>query len=152
MQIKSARFGTLDIDESQIICFQNGLPGFNGKKTFAFIAYGENSPFAFLQDVEEPNLTFVVAEPFSFFQDYSFKLEDEVVAELGLSDDNPPGIFNIVRIPEKTGEMTANLLAPIVINWQTRNAMQLILEKSPYTVRHQIFPQGISEQKTKGGK
>ncbi|MBP2636920.1 MAG: fliW [Firmicutes bacterium] len=152
MQIQSTRFGLLEVDEDQIISFPHGLPGFQGKRDFVFLPYQNESPFAYLQAVDEPNLTFVIVEPFTFFQDYSFTLEDSVLTELGLSDENPPKIFNIVRIPEIIKEMTANLLAPIIINWQTRIAMQFILEKSPYTVRHSLFPQDSPGQEEKGGK
>ncbi len=152
MIIQSTRFGQIEIADNELIQFPHGLPGFSEEKAFAFLPYQPNSPFAFLQSATEPNLTFVIVEPFAFFQDYSFSLDDNIVAELGLSDDNPPKIFNIVRIPEKTEDITANLQAPIIINWQTRKAQQVILEKSAYMTRHRLFPQGFSEQTAEGGK
>ncbi|WP_371372081.1 flagellar assembly protein FliW [Sporomusa aerivorans] len=152
MLIQSARFGELDIDDSDIIHFTHALPGFPDEKTFAFLPLQPDSPFAFLQSTVEPNLTFVIVEPFTFFKEYSFNLDEGIVAELGLSDDNTPRIFNIVRIPEKTDEMTANLLAPILINWNSRKAMQIVLEKTAYTVRHRLFPQGLPDYTREGGK
>ena len=151
MLIQSTRFGQIEIDDSEIIRFPYALPGFPNEKEFAFLSYQPDSPFAFLQSLNEPHLTFVIVEPFSFFKDYKFPLEDTIATELGLSDDNPPRIFNITRIPENAEEITANLLAPIIINWKTHQAMQIILEKSPYTVRHRLFPQGLSDQMNKGG-
>lgn len=152
MHIESTRFGSLEIDETQLIRFHHGLPGFPENKLFVFLPYQPDSPFAFLQAAEDPDLTFVIVEPFIFFKDYSFDLDDTVATEMGLSADNPPKIYNIVRIPEKTEEMTANLVAPIVINWNAREAMQIVLENSPYTVRHRLFPQGLSGKIEKGGK
>lgn len=149
MLIKSTRFGQIEVAEHELIRFPQGLPGFATEKTFAFLPYQPDSPFAFLQSTEESDLTFVIVEPFAFFKDYSFSLEDSVLTQLDLSADNLPRIFNIVRIPEKTEEMTANLIAPIIINWQTRTGMQIVLEKSAYTVRHRLFPQGFP---AKGGK
>lgn len=152
MQIKSTRFGPIEIADNELIRFPHALPGFPGEKTFAFLPYQPESPFAFLQSVTEPDLTFVIVEPFAFFKEYSFNLDDTVATELGLSDENTPKIFNIVRIPEKIDEMTANLLAPIIVNWNNRKAIQIVLEKSPYTVRHRLFPQGLPDQTAKGGK
>ena len=63
MVVESVRFGTLDIDEQNIIRFPEGLPGFQAEKAFAFIPYGPQSPFAFLQSVNQPELTFLVVEP-----------------------------------------------------------------------------------------
>lgn len=152
MLIQSTRFGQIEIADNELIHFPHALPGFQTEKTFAYLPYQPESPFAFLQSINEPDLAFVIVEPFAFFTEYSFHLEDAIASELGLSDDNKPRIFNIVRIPEKTDEMTANLLAPIIINWNTRQAMQIVLEKSPYTVRHRLFPQGFPSQTEKGGK
>ncbi|MDF2876226.1 MAG: fliW [Sporomusa sp.] len=144
MLIQSTRFGQVEIIDSELIRFPQGIPGFTNEHLFAFLPYQQDSPFAFLQSVTDPDLTFVIVEPFTFFQDYSFALEAEILQELGLSNDNPPRIFNIVRIPEKIEEMTANLIAPIIINWKTRLAKQIVLEKPLYTVRHRLFPQGLS--------
>ncbi|QDR81965.1 flagellar assembly protein FliW [Sporomusa termitida] len=152
MLIQSTRFGEIEIADSALIRFPAGLPGFPAEHAFAFLPYQPDSPFAFLQSATDPDLSFVITDPFPFFKEYCFKLEDTIIAELGLADDNPPKIVNIVRIPEKTEEMTANLLAPIVINWVSRTAMQIVLEKSPYTVRHRLFPQGLPNQAAKGGK
>ncbi len=152
MLIHSTRFGEIEAADSEIIQFPGGLPGFPAEHAFAFLPYQPDSPFAFLQSATDPDLSFIITDPFPFFKDYSFKLEDSIIAELGLADDNPPKIVNIVRIPEKTEEMTANLLAPIIINWTSRKAMQIVLEKSQYTVRHRLFPQGLPVQADKGGK
>jgi len=152
MLIRSTRFGEIEVSENEFIRFPYGLPGFSQEKAFAILPYQPDSPFAFLQSTTEPDLTFVIVDPFVFFADYNFQLEDTVVTELGLSDDQPPQIFNIVRIPEATDDITANLLAPIIINRHTCRAMQIVLDKSPYTVRHRLFPQGQSAQTGKGGK
>jgi len=152
MKIESTRFGEMEVEEQQLINFPHAIPGFPSEQSFAFIPYQSDSPFAFLQSATDPDLTFVIVEPYSFFPDYGFDLDDVVAGELGLCDENRPQIFNIVRIPEKADEMTANLLAPLVINWEKRVGMQIVLEKSPYTVRHSLFPPGISKQTPKGGK
>ncbi len=152
MLIHSTRFGEIEAADSEIIQFPGGLPGFPAEHAFVFLPYQPDSPFAFLQSATDPDLSFIITDPFPFFKDYSFKLEDSIIAELGLADDNPPKIVNIVRIPEKTEEMTANLLAPIIINRTSRKAMQIVLEKSQYTVRHRLFPQGLPIQADKGGK
>lgn len=152
MRIKSTRLGELEITDSQRIQFPHALPGFPEEREFAILPYQPDSPFAFLQSLNEPDLTFVIIEPFAFFPDYSFELDDTITAELGIDDDNKPKIFNIVRIPDKAEEMTANLLAPILVNVKTRQAIQIVLEKSPYTVRHRLFPQGFPNQSEKGGK
>lgn len=143
MMIRSARLGELDIPADDIIQFSHPIPGFPEESSFALLPYGQESPFGFLQSTSEPNLTFVVVEPFSFFKDYEFEIADDIARELGLDPANLPKIVNIVRIPENADEMTANLLAPIIINMRDRKARQFVLETTAYTTRHRLFPQGF---------
>lgn len=152
MLINSTRFGDVEVSESDIVRFPQGLPGFPEEKAFAFIPYSDGSPFAFLQSVTERNLTFLVVEPFAFIADYTFEIDDETVQQLNLNCDNPPQIVNIVTVPEKAEDMTTNLLAPVIINRQTRTATQLVLEKTPYTTKHRLFPQGVPQHSAKGGR
>lgn len=152
MLIHSTRFGELEVGEQDIIRFPAGLPGFPEENAFAFLPYQPDSPFVLLQSTQEPDLTFVLVEPFSFFKDYSFELDDQLLEELGLNEQTPPLVFSIVTIPDKVEEMTANLLAPVVINRRERAAAQVVLEKTPYTTRHRLFPAGLPGKPAEGGE
>lgn len=152
MLVKSTRFGDLDVVEANVIKFPNGLPGFHEEKGFVFLPYQENSPFAFLQSISEANLSFLVVDPFVFYNDYEFKMCDDLAQELGLSTENSPQVFNIVTVPDNAEKMTANLLAPLIINMQDKLGVQIVLEKSSYTTKHLLFPQGFPEKNGKGGK
>lgn len=149
-RIHSARFGDIEVPPEAILNFPHGVPGFPDEKQFAFLPYGPDSPFAFLQSATEPQLTFLLVEAFPVFRDYSFEIDDRLGEELGLSADNAPQVFSIVTVPENPADMTANLLAPVIVNWRDRLAVQYVLEKSPYTTRHRIFPAGA--QWPKGGE
>lgn len=152
MIIQSVRLGELEVQEEELLHFAGGLPGFGGETKFAFVPNGEDSPFAFLQSVNEPNLTFLLADPFAFFNDYQFELDDIYVKELGLGEVLLK-VLAIVTVPEKAEEMTVNLLAPIIINLETRLARQIVLENTPFTTKHQLFPAGFPQTAAdKGGK
>lgn len=151
MIIHSTRFGDIEVREEKLLHFPNGLPGFQNERKFAFLPNGEYSPFAFLQSATDPDLTFVIVNPFAFFKDYEFTLTDEVLGEIGLSEKMVPDIFNIVRIQGPLESATANLLAPVVINWENHVAMQVVLEKTPYTTRHQLFPNGLPNKPREKG-
>ena len=81
--------------------------------------------------------------PFSFFHDYVIDLSDELGSQLKFDSNNRPQVYTIVTIPEKTEEMTTNLLAPVLLNWRDKIGQQVILEKAPYTTRHRLFPNGF---------
>ena len=153
MQIKSTRFGEFEVSEELIVQFPEGLPGFEDQKQFAFLPYTvdeDNSPFAYMQSVQDPDLTLLLADPFLFFKHYSLNLNDEDAAQLGLSDsEETAGVYGVVAVPEKIDQMTVNLVAPIVVNWKEQKGMQIILNRSPYSTKHRLFQLGLPQQQTK---
>lgn len=152
MFIRSTRLGDLDVPDDQIIHFPQGLFGFPDDKLFAFVPYQDDSPFAFLQAVDKPNLAFLVVDPFVYFKDYEFEFDDKLAQEMEAGDADSLQIINAVSLIDKPENMTANLLAPLVINVQTRQAVQIVLEKSAYTTSHRLFPEGQSWQSIKEGR
>ena len=152
MKIESTRFGELEVAEEQLINFPHGIPGFPDEKTFVYILQDEDSPFSFLQSTTEVHLSFLLADPFAFIKDYEFVLEDDIAEELGLSQENPPQVFLIASVKEKLADMTVNLLAPVVVNGINRTGRQVILDKSEYSIRHKLFPDGLPIEATEGGR
>lgn len=152
MKIKSTRFGELEVVENRLFKFPHGIPGFPDEKIFIFIPIDDESPFSYLQSTTEANLTFLLVDPFAFFKDYEFILEDEVARELDLSQENPPQVFLIATVKGKLADMTVNLLAPLVVNALNRTGRQVILDKPEYSIRHQLFPDGLPKDAGKGGK
>jgi len=152
MKIESTRFGELDVAEEQLFSFPYGIPGFPEEKSFAYILHDSESPFSFLQSTTEANLTFILADPFAFFEDYEFVLDDEIAKELDLSEENPPQVFLIASMKGKLADMTVNLLAPLVLNGVNRRGRQVILDKTEYSISHKLFPDGLPQEAVKGGK
>lgn len=152
MKIQSTRFGELEVSIEHVLHFEQGIPGFPNENEFAFFLYEQNSPFAFLQSTHDADLTFLVVEPFPFLPEYTFELSDEWSDQIGVSVDNPPQIYNIVSIKEPLQQSTVNLLAPVIVNWKDCKAKQIILEKVEYTTKHLLFPAGLPDQKTQGGR
>lgn len=152
MIIESTRLGKLETEPAEFVAFPNGLPGFKDEQKFVFLPCSPDSPFFFMQSVTDPDLTFLLVEPFAMFSDYEFSLDKSVMADLALSDEQPPQIFNIVTATERPEEMTANLLAPVIVNPIRRIAQQIVLEKVPYTTRHRLFPDGLPRTDAEGGK
>lgn len=141
MIIETMRFGQVDVAEGEILHFPDGLPGFVDKKTFALLPYQPGAPVSFLQSLTAPELTFLVIDPFDFFADYRLELSDDMVEKMQISDENPPLILTIVTVQPDQESMTANLLAPLVINQRDRIGRQFVLENTAYAVRHSIiFP------------
>ncbi len=142
MKLNTKNFGELDIDEKKIISFPEGLPGFEEEKEFIIINNeDEENPFCWLQSVKNPDLAFVIVNPFFVFSDYSVDLSETVQEKLKIKDEKDVAVYSIVVVPEDLKKMTANLLGPIVINVRERLGKQVILDDPRYTTKHYIFPQ-----------
>ena len=157
MLVHTTRFGDIEVDERQIFNFANGLPGFPYERRFAFLPHGDGDDkphFAYLQSLETPELTFLLTDPFNFFPDYEFNIDDATEEQIGVSADNVPMVWCIAMIPDKVENMTANLVAPILFNIQNKTSAQIILDNNKYTTRHRLFPADIKEQmaKQQGGE
>ncbi|MCX7971379.1 MAG: flagellar assembly protein FliW [Negativicutes bacterium] len=142
-EINSTRYGVLKVDERSIINFDEGIPGFDDEKQFAYYPMKEDSPFAYLQSTRTPDLSFIVIDPFVFFPDYDFEISQDDVEHLQFGDEDVPFVCNIVTITDGLESMTANLLAPVVVNWRLQRARQVILEGQRYHTRHAVFPNGV---------
>ncbi|CUH94435.1 hypothetical protein P22_0501 [Propionispora sp. 2/2-37] len=151
MIVESARLGDLEIEEKDIIAFPKGLLGFEEERRFLLLPYEPESPFFLLQSVADKNLMFLLADVFSFFADYEFVLDDQLVAELELSEEYRPHVLAIVNVPKNAADMTANLLAPLIFNIDRRLAQQVVLEKTVYKTKHRLFAPPAPE-KAQGGE
>lgn len=136
-KIDTVRFGKIEINEDKIIEFKEGIPGFDIEHEFVIIPYNEESPFVFLQSLNTATLSFIMVDPFTFFSDYEFVLDDELLSKMQITKNEELMVFSFLTIPsEDISEITTNLLAPIIINKNTLQAKQIILENTKYTTKH----------------
>ena len=143
MIIKTTRFGEIEVPAECIIRFVNGLPGFSGETEFAIFPYEKESPFSIMQSITNPDLTFLLADPYRFYNDYIFEMDDEMAVEWGFSAENLPYVYTVATLKDTLEQMTVNLLAPILVNWVKRIGAQLIIENKHYSVQQLLFPEGL---------
>ena len=143
MIVQSTRFGELDIPDGQILDFPQGVLGFPAEKRFALMEYKTDSPFYLLQSLADADLTFLMINPFAFFNDYEFAMDDALMAEIGVTADNPPTVFNIATVKDKIEQMTINLAGPVLVNLRERKAAQWVIEKTAFPTKYPLFPAGM---------
>ena len=128
-KVNTSRFGEIEVDESKIVHFKDGIPAFEDEHEFIILPYEEESPYYFMQSLKTPDLAFLLTIPFLFFQDYTFEIDDETVKELGITDQDKVFYYSMVTIPNGSIRyMTANLVAPVVLNSDNMKAKQVVLE------------------------
>ena len=140
--IHTVRFGDFEVEEKSIVHFAQGIPAFEDEHDFVLIPYDEESPYLFLQSCTTPDLAFLMTDPYLFFKDYEFEIDDATEKKLGLEKPEDVAVYVLLTIPGGSiKDMTANLMAPVIINQNTLDAVQLVLEKSPYQTKHRLFQQ-----------
>ncbi len=138
--LETKKFGVVTINKTAIFEFISPIIGFNDLKKYTIIDYKPNSPFKWLQSLEDNELAFPVTLCSFFNIDYQFDIPDEEAQKLDIKDSNDVFVCNIANIPSSNPRgATINMLAPIVINLQNKKAMQLILKNTDFQVRYKLF-------------
>jgi flagellar assembly factor FliW len=117
-----------------ILTFPEGLIGFSDARTFVLLEPGRTeSPFRRLVSVDAPEVGFVVCDPDALAPGYT--------AELPVTDVPPEhrAVLVIVTVPPDAREMTANLMAPLVLDRRSRSGRQLVLDTGRYSTRHPLL-------------
>ena len=153
MKAATRLFGEIEIDESKIITFEDGIIGFPDMKKFTLIFDEEKEgrpSISWLQSMDEPEIAFPVMDPLFVCETYNPSVEDELLKNLGTIKEDNLYVLVTVTVPQDIKELAVNLKAPIVINTDTRKASQIIVEDD-LPVRYRIY-EILEEAKKKGGE
>jgi len=140
MKLSSKYLGEIEFEENEVIHFPDGIPAFEQFREFLLLPMGEETPFFCLQDIKEGTLCLFLVDPFTFFPDYRVEILQEQMDKLACQEsDDSVAVFSILTIPEDFKKTTANLMAPVLINFNNKKGLQFIPAKSDYTTKHLIF-------------
>lgn len=141
MKLTTKYLGEVQIDEEKIIHFSKGLPGFPDETTFIILELPDNTAFQILQSTTTSSLAFVITNPYLIYQDYTLKLNDELLQQLEIEKQEDVVIYTIVTLKQPFSESTINLRAPIVINAHTLKGKQYILNDGDYSSKASLTSQ-----------
>ncbi|MDR0249160.1 MAG: flagellar assembly protein FliW [Oscillospiraceae bacterium] len=139
MTVTTSRFGEIDIAQSKIIDFPEGIPGFEECSRFALITAEETDPFLWLQALDMPEIALAVVNPFRLFPDYAPRVPEAALAEIGSPANEDVLLLAVAVIPGDPQAMSANLVSPLIINAAACKGKQVILEGTDYLIRQPIF-------------
>lgn len=145
MILNTTHFGKLVIDESSAVEFPQGLPGFEDCRRFAALEHPAHEGLIFLQSMERPELCFPALPVKAIRRDYTLSMTPEDREVLGWKEDRPPRIGDEVAALailsfEPDRPPTANLLAPLVMDIGTRQAVQAIRADALYGCQEPLIP------------
>ena len=135
------------------VILNSGLFGFPDARSMEIVFAQEELPFMWLRESNKEGLAFVVIEPTGIVPNYLVEISDADVESLGITGADDTMILNIVTLnPEQPGTISVNLVGPIVINRNTREGKQCIINNhEQYSARHVInvgAPDGTTESES----
>ena len=155
MLIKTKHFGEIELSEDKVICFENGILGFEDYTKYTLLYDNdddERPDISWLQSLDEPTLAIPVVSPFLIKQDYNPEVDDELLKPLGEVTDENVVVLISVTVPADIEKITANLKAPFIINSDSRKGAQIIVENSDYEVKYYFYEQLQAYKAVKEGR
>ena len=144
MKLNTSRFGEIEVDDGLVFNFIEPILGYDHLQQFVLIDNAPESPFKWLQSVEDPNIAFPITFPAYFGINYQFVVPEEKTKKLEVTSSENVLSFNIACIPQgKVEDSTVNLVGPIVINVENKNGMQIVLTDTKYSVKHRLFDKDV---------
>lgn len=141
MKVESTRFGMIEVPEEQVIEFPHGIPGFEHAKRFFLMNHEASAHVKWLHGIDMPDLALAMTDPFGLCQGYAPELPDEAVEELGIESPDDMLLLAVLSVRSDRNsalQVTANLMAPVVISLKRRLGMQVTLYNTDYPLRYAV--------------
>jgi len=128
--------------------FPYGLPGFDNEKQFVLIEFAQHAPLVFLQSLSRKDMCFLALPVQVVDREYRLGVTPDDLHALALEPARQPDVgtevlvLALLSLHDKFSA-TANLMAPIIINLRTRQALQAIRQDSSYSHQHPIQPHAM---------
>lgn len=136
MVLKTRLFGEVEIEDTGIITFEEGIPGFDQVKRYVLLGDPELS-VEWLQGVDE-DITIPIIDPFEVKTDYEFEIPESIEQKLDIKKPDDVIVRTVLVIPDNLKETRTNLQGPIVINRTSKKGKQLVLEDE-YPVKYYLY-------------
>lgn len=132
MQIHSHRFGDLEIQECEKIRFPQGMIGFPDEREFVLLRKSGRSVLGWLQSTTNPGLAFPVAslDALLITPQYYAALAAARAPTMDLPRFAEQFAAMVIVCASPDGPPTVNLLAPVVVDLDTRTGEQIFLPDS----------------------
>ncbi len=137
LQLSSILLGPLEIRPDTIVTFPAGLPGFRSLQRFALVET-QREELVWLQSVDDPELTFLLADPFVVVPGFEVDIPASDLAALGATAVQDALLVLVVVQLDAGIPVAANLQSPIIIARNRRHARQVVLPDSRYGMQYPV--------------
>lgn len=140
VRVATARFGEIEVDDERVITCPEGLPGFPDAHRFALVDVRDTGVFYWLQSLDDPALAFLTVVPWAFYPDYEPELPEADREALGLVSADEALVLCLLTVHREEESITANLMAPVVVNRTSRLARQVVLAEAGWPLQAPLRP------------
>jgi flagellar assembly factor FliW len=142
-ELITKKFGKLEYREESVFVFPRGLPAFEHEKEFVPIEDPALARLIFLQSTHTRELCFLALPVETVDREYRLEVAPEDLAALGMDTHRQPLLGSeVVALAllcvSDNAAVTANLLAPVVVNLANRRAVQAVRSDARYSPRHTL--------------
>jgi flagellar assembly factor FliW len=135
---RTVRFGELDYRNEDVIHLPEGLVGMPQLRNWLILEMGDGGPMKWFQSLDRGDFGFPVSQAYLFHDDYEFPLSNATGTRLGNQHPDDIATLIITTIHAGGDKVTGNLLAPLVIDTETRRGVQLNLGETSYGIQQEI--------------
>jgi len=133
--ITSPAVGTIEVSGDAVMHFTEALWGFPERTTYALLPAARQGLW-WLLSVDEPQTTFVLADPFVGHAEYGIDLGESERDALQIVNPTDALALVMVALPMTASEpVTGNFRAPIVFNISKGLAQQVVNRDEQYSLR-----------------
>ncbi len=133
IRIRSTRFGDVEVEEKAIIEFEGGVFGFPRETEFVLLEHPDSTNFGYLQSRRTAWLAFPVMDATLLAPSYPVPRPELIAQAAGLGHKELAML--LILITDAHGSIEVNLLAPLVIDLETRRGAQVMLDPTRYSAR-----------------
>ena len=137
-KFKTVRFGEFEYRDEDVIHLAEGLVGMPKLQNWIILEMGEEVPMKWFQSVDRGDFGFPVALPYLFHDDYDVQVDEGLRVSLRNQDPDDLATLIITTVHSGGAKVTGNLLAPLVIDTESRTGCQLTLDDSRFNMRQEI--------------
>jgi len=134
----TVRFGEFEYREEDVIHLAEGLVGMPDLRNWIILEMGDDVPMKWFQSLERGDFGFPVAQPYLFHDDYEIKVGPGMVSKLKNQDPDDLATLIITTVHPGGAKVTGNMLAPLVVDTESRFGIQLTIDDAKFSMRQEI--------------
>ncbi len=137
-KFQTIRFGELAYREEDIIHLPEGLVGMPDLHNWLILEMGDDLPMKWFQSLDRGDFGFPVSQPAFFADNYDIPLPPATHELLQGREGEWLAVMVITTIHQGGTRITGNLLAPLVVNVESRKGLQMVLDDPDLSIQQEI--------------